>query len=375
MDPRGTIIKGGRSVVERHQLYARVLDETSPGSRLLIISKELSQSSLRTTENQLVPLEIVYVKAGPFFFLRYLNKSRRIIEFEKGNRVLLIAGDPWISFYFAQVIRNTLKASPGVQLQLHGDIFDKNWKQLRWRNCIKSELAKLSLRFATNIRVNTELQSSAISSIVNTKKVLLTVAPVPFTVPGTLVPEVNNRTRPRSIGFVGRLHSERGTSEFVHLVKRLPIKKMGLDVYVMGEGSERANLETALRNAVDGQGIFFLGNLSGRELEVAWQKIGVSIFTAPSESYGLAMRESLVRGIPIWTFPTVGALELVKCLSKDNTESVRVMDSSANKTELERWLEKSLDIQVPDIIKSRLFTDRSVGLQSLIESWLRQTKD
>ena len=225
MDPRGTIIKGGDSVVERHQLYAQVLHETSPGSRLLIISKELSQSSVRTTGNQEVPLEIEYVKTGPFFLLRYLNKSRRIIKWKKETRVLLIAGDPWISFCIAQVIRYTFRPSPEVQLQVHGDIFDKNWKQLRLRNYIKSELAKLSIRSATNIRVNTQLQSSAIRSIVNTSKALLTVAPVPFTVPGTLVPEVNESTRPRSIGFVGRLHSERGTSEFVHLVERLPIKK------------------------------------------------------------------------------------------------------------------------------------------------------
>jgi alkylation response protein AidB-like acyl-CoA dehydrogenase len=92
-------------------------------------------------------------------------------------------------------------------------------------------------------------------------------------------------------------------------------------------------------------------------------------------SYGLAMRESLVRGIPIWTFPTVGALELVECLSKENTESVRVIDNSANQSKLESWLEKSLEMQVPDRIKSRLLIDRSVGLQSLIESWLQQTRD
>jgi glycosyltransferase involved in cell wall biosynthesis len=257
LDPRGTIIKGGRSVVERHQLYARVLTEASPESSLVIISKELFQSSVKNTGNQLAPLEIEYVKAGPFFLLRYLNKSRRFIKLKKETKVLLIAGDPWISFYIAQLIRFTLRPSPRVQLQVHGDIFDKKWKQLQLRNYIKSEIAKFSIRSVANIRVNTELQSIAISSIIDTSQVLLTVAPVPFTVPGTFVPEVNGSKRPRSIGFVGRLHSERGTSEFVHLVERLPIKKMGLDVFVVGAGSERANLETALRNVVDGQEIFF----------------------------------------------------------------------------------------------------------------------
>ncbi len=375
LDPRATIIKGGRSVVERHQLYARVLTETSPESRLVIISKECLKSSEKTTGNQLTPLEIEYVKAGPFFLFRYYIKARQFIKWKKETKVLLITGDPWISFYMAQAIRYTLRSSPRVQLQVHGDIFDKKWKQIRLRNYIKSEIAKFSIRSAANIRVNTVHQSSAIGSIVNTSEVLLTVAPVPFNVPGTLVPEVDRKTRPRSIGFVGRLHSERGTSEFVHLVKRLPIKKMGLDVFVVGEGSERGNLETALRRVVDGQGVFFLGNLSGHELEQAWQKIGVSFFTAPSESYGLAMRESLVRGIPIWTFPTLGALELVECLSKEDTESVRVIKISADQSELEEWLEKSLNSEVPDRIKSRLLLDRSVGLQKLVDSWLQQTKD
>jgi glycosyltransferase involved in cell wall biosynthesis len=375
LDPRGTIIKGGKSVIERHQLYAKALKESSPQSQLLVISKEPLMSSLNSKDNQRATLEFQNVKIGPFYLLRYFCKSRQFIKSNKESKVLLIAGDPWFSFYIAQAIRFTVRPFPGLQVQVHGDIFDKNWKQLQFRNYIKSELAKFSMRSAKNIRVNTELQASAVSSKVGSSKVSISVAPVPFSIPRTFVHEVNGTTRPRSIGFVGRLHRERGTSEFVRLVKRLPLKQMGLDVYVVGEGSDRANLETALKSFVDGQRIFFLGNLSGQDLEQVWQRIGIAIFTAPSESYGLAMRESLVRGVPIWTFPTVGALELLQSLPKEQTESVRIIDASADQSELESWLEKSLNTKVPEGVKSRLLLDRSVGLQSLVDSWLQQTND
>jgi glycosyltransferase involved in cell wall biosynthesis len=89
------------------------------------------------------------------------------------------------------------------------------------------------------------IQSTAVNTIVNSKKVSVTVAPVPFSVPDNFVPELDGSTRPRSIGFVGGLHPERGTSEFVNLIKRLPVSQMDLDIYVVGEGNDRAKMEEA----------------------------------------------------------------------------------------------------------------------------------
>jgi len=371
LDPRGTIARGGNSVIERHKLYAQILNEISPKSKLLIISKSYSKGLPKTERNQLAPLEIENIVAGPFFLFRFFIKSRRVIRSKQKSRVVLIAGDPWISFYITQVIRCSLRPFPRVQLQIHGDIFDKKWRDLSLRNHIKSELARISIRSAANIRVNTEIQSIAVSAIVNSNLVSVTVAPVPFSVPGNFVPDLDGRIRPRSIGFVGRLHPERGTSEFVNLIKSLPVKQMDLDIYIVGEGNDRAKLEDALTSAVDGHRIYFLGNLSGPELEQAWQKIGVSIFTAPSESFGLAIRESLIRGIPVWTFPTVGAIELVKSLGKESTKIIRVIDGKAHVSELESWLEESLNSEVPKTVKSRLLLDRRVGLQKLVESWIK----
>jgi hypothetical protein len=73
----------------------------------------------------------------------------------------------------------------------------------------------------------------------------------------------------------------------------------------------------------------------------------------------------------VWTFPTVGAIELIKSLDRESTQIIRVIDGKADAPELKSWLEESLNSEVPKRVKLRLLLDRRVGLQKLVESWIK----
>ena len=59
-----------------------------------------------------------------------------------------------------------------------------------------------------------------------------------------------------------------------------------------------------------------MGKKSKNAIEEFWSKIGVLLNLAPQESYGLSMREALVRGVPVITKENSGAFEILEDFPK-----------------------------------------------------------
>ena len=47
-------------------------------------------------------------------------------------------------------------------------------------------------------------------------------------------------------------------------------------------------------------------------MENAWERIGILVSTAPSESYGRSLREALMHGVPVWSTDTRGLRDLIQ---------------------------------------------------------------
>jgi hypothetical protein len=110
-----------------------------------------------------------------------------------------------------------------------------------------------------------------------------------------------------------------------------------------------------------------LGHLSETELKEVWKEIGVLVSTAPAESYGRAMREALVAGIPVWAMKSSGVEDLT---SKAGKDAVRILDLTKSSQELSMELDQLLKSKVSPSFRKQFIKDNSTYAQLLAKSWI-----
>ena len=114
-----------------------------------------------------------------------------------------------------------------------------------------------------------------------------------------------------AIGVLGRVEEERGFSNLISFLT-LFAKHNATRIFIAGTGSRQNELVDFIKlNNLENQ-VIFLGFIPQKEIEMFWKSIGVLLNFAPTESYGLSMRESLIRGIPVISSRNTGAMEILK---------------------------------------------------------------
>ena len=158
----------------------------------------------------------------------------------------------------------------------------------------------------------------------------------------------------KDIVYLGRLTVEKGLVELIEGVATLKNKGMIVSVVIVGEGPDRALLETAVRQAQLEKQVEFVGFVSDKHL-ISKYLLDAKVFVLPSYTEGLprSVLEAAALGVPIVCTPVgglplvfshmenlyfidvassksiVGAVEYV--LSNDNSEHVQEMVRRAQK--------------------------------------------
>ena len=361
-DPRNLIF-GNASTLNRHKVYSKMLMKFSQDELKLGVISFQSQKgfSIELIDN-LYSIKI----SRSLIFQRNARKSFAREYNALFNTHLLIAGDPWESFLSAVLFSKMTDRNSRIQVQAHGDIGNRLWINLNWRNRIRSLIAFLSLRFATEIRATTELQASQITSQYGVDPKRIFVVPVPSFYFSDEVALTLNSARPNSLGLVGRIEHDRGLDTFVELTKKLAQVNQDFSVVVVGSGNSRDKLENKLAQFLPPSRISFLGNLDPVNMYKAWNELGVLVSCAPAESYGRSMRESLVHGIPVWATQSSGAIDLFKT-ARDGMEILNLTDSAEELNETyEQLLVRNIDVS----LKTALLNSDQQVISNLVSSWL-----
>lgn len=234
------------------------------------------------------------------FFLRILWKCPRA---ESKFRTI-IAGDPVFGFLAALLIKITSIPLSNIQLQFHGDIYSASTIQ-DGKTLIRFLITRLSLKFAQSIRVVSNFQIEELRPITR-KNVDFRVAPIPL---NYLKIPINSQGERIGIGFIGRLHYERGLNQFVEIVLELRRRYINEPIYVIGDGPEKDYLTGKLQTNSLGGNIFFLGSIKPEELSFQYATLRVVLSCAPNEGYGLTLREAALSGIYVVAHRSNGAIE------------------------------------------------------------------
>jgi glycosyltransferase involved in cell wall biosynthesis len=363
LDPRGNIAVGGKDVIARHENYAKELFRQGKTSRLdlKVLSAGSSVKYSANGKNKMV----INISKPTFNSYMFAKKAHKFIKINNLNVKLLVAGDPWESFWSAYFLSKFLNKKIPIQIQIHGDIADPRWRRINYRNRIRYSFAKLSLPKASSVRAVTKYQAENLVNFFGIKSEKIVVVPVPITVASKSVALTSER--PYTIGLIGRIHQDRGIWEFVKLVRILNSGAKDFKVVVIGDGPSKDKFLLELESVIPKNRIIYLGQLPESELRKVWKRIGVLVSMAPVESYGRVMRESLIAGAPVWATASAGAKDLMDNCKKGE---VRLLDLSESDASLNKDFNSLLKTKVSSDFSKIFVKENNTYAAKLTNSWI-----
>ena len=369
LDPRGVISAGKNDVIERHSNYGKELAKHNKKMdyRLKVLSASTQQVS--TSKNNKT-FEILNITKPTFNSYKFAKNAYKYIESNKLSVKLLVAGDPWESYWSAYFLSRLLNRDIPIQIQVHGDIADPRWRRINLKNRIRYSLAKLSLAKAASVRAVTKYQAENLVNAFGVEKQKIVVVPVPINV---LSKSSSLDThRPKTIGLIGRIHQDRGVWEFIKLVRILKLSSRNFKIVVIGDGPSKEKFLLKLLSVIPKNRVTYLGQLTESELRMAWKKIGVLVSMAPVESYGRVMRESLIAGVPVWATASAGVKDLIDSCKKGE---VKLLDLSKSSTSLEKDFNSLLKTKVSSDFSKRFIKENNTYAAKLANSWINTIKN
>jgi glycosyltransferase involved in cell wall biosynthesis len=291
-----------------------------------------SYTDMRSNESRGDLGEISCFQIKTHDFLSYLRQVfSQVIESDYSPN-LIIAGDPRLGFLAAYLLKLRFSTAK-IQTQFHGnsDSFLGGKRLPRW---LQRYYLNFILRNSLSIRMVSSHQKETFECLAGRSINNVVIAPVPFQVVAKRPPTIGN-----AVGFVGRIHGERGLHRWLDTASEISRMNNDVEFLVIGDGPERDDFLMKLNTLTRGR-VRFLGWLSRSDLQRSWGHIGVLLSTAEQESYGVTLREALCSGLHVVAFENAASREL-------QSKFMDYVHVSQNTSELARMVVEFLDIQIP----------------------------
>jgi len=121
----------------------------------------------------------------------------------------------------------------------------------------------------------------------------------------------DERDRPFTIGYVGRLSAEKGTADFVRVARLVLDRKPGCLFMVIGEGPAGPAMQAAVEAHGMTQDFRFAGYLERDELRTAYESMDVLLLTSHTEGLPITVLEAAASGVCVVATRVGGVPELV----------------------------------------------------------------
>ena len=367
VDPRGHISLGGKDVINRHLNYAKVLFSKSKKAKIVVFTTSNQGNMIFRSKF----MDRFILSKPTFNPIIFSWRAYRCIRKEEIEVSLIVAGDPWESFWTCFLLAKLMRRNTPIQMQIHGDIADPLWRKINWRNKVRFYLAKYSCSKATSIRAVGHNQKNNLIRNLKLNRSKIAVIPVPISHKLLTYKKPKITQRPKSIALIGRIHEDRGIWSFINLINKLNHVSQDFDVIIIGSGQAEFEFLAKIKNVIPRQRLKILGQLSEDSLAKMWNRIGILVSLAPVESYGRAIREAFISGVPVWVSKSSGALDLI---SVANSKGIKLIDlNHSDKTLLKEF--ESLLVDNSDYSLRRKLVDENNGLSILlVNSWLKLIK-
>ena len=126
------------------------------------------------------------------------------------------------------------------------------------------------------------------------------------------MPIIKGRREANSIVSIGRLSKEKGYSDLIDIINILKDRNKNIKLYLIGDGSEKENLENKIKELKLDKNVKLLGFLSFEKCSEYLSKSKVYVMSSFTESFGLVLIEAMSHKLPCIAFDSAsGARELL----------------------------------------------------------------
>jgi glycosyltransferase involved in cell wall biosynthesis len=276
---------------------------------------------------------------------------------------LFIAGDVRFAFLSAVFFKIRYFRAK-LQVQLHGNYSSLLIHPYLPRFIVNSYYYFV-FRFVTSARMVSCHQLASFPLFLQSRIRNVVIAEIPYL---SKTPSRDNSNFPRSIGFVGRIHPERGLDLWAMLANHISELDRDITFVIVGDGVAREKFFSMFDGKTFSR-LDYRGWLNASDLDLAWRTIGALLVTAESESFGIVMREALLRGIYVIALEN----EASKSLKNQFPECVYISTKTQDlvKMALSRC-GKPIPDDLVESVNLALGIEQRTAIQKVANSWLQE---
>ncbi len=291
----------------RQKLYAHLLVEKRPGSRMTVL--------MLTRHRIYQPVHddpVTFIPITGRGVLRLLRLLRQLFALDREHKIDVVAtqtifADAWMALAFAAVTQARVVGqihfdlfSPFAQAENLGGHFNA-----RWRMAIALRLLRyLCVVRVTAQRLQMELFARGLHSIV-------TILPMPASIPTSSVPMAFRANRPKRVLFVGRLVPQKNLRRWMRVAEHVHREEPEVEFLWAGDGPLRTELlAEAERLGLSAQ-LHWLGPVPYGQLPAIYSQVTVFLLTSNYEGLPRVVMEAGVQGVPVVSSRVMGVEDIV----------------------------------------------------------------
>jgi glycosyltransferase involved in cell wall biosynthesis len=367
LDFKGNINSHQIDARKRHLDYGKRLakEPRNQSLNLTVISR-----SDHTLIEKMDCINFFEIRCTKFNVVRFLVQTKKILKNNNVDAKVIVSGDPWESFVLAKLLQVLLNNKSKIQIQIHADISDREWNRLDLKEWLRSKIQSVAIKKSDQVRVVSQRLKQFVLSIDNSQDIVVAPIPITLQIPNIL-PNEKDDTLIR-IGFFGRLHKDRGTDLLIKLVKNLNKERQDFQILIAGKGPEEEFIKKCLESFFGNEKFTFLGHLSQDVLSGYLSSLDLYFSLAPSESYGLGLREAVLFGVPVIAVRSHG---VDQAKEEYGENCIFTLEEDMSAPDLSNLIDRAL---LEKSKKNRTFNTvqgNDVNIDNLIKSWLKLSID
>ncbi|CAN2170833.1 RfaG Glycosyltransferase [Candidatus Nanopelagicaceae bacterium] len=355
--------EGILSLVARFDLYGKAIQENSSNrtSKIVLLAGITRQEFQLVNDLNLESLKVIRVGNPSSLPLLFAIRARRVILRDQIRSKIIVSSDLYFGFLASYLISKLLNQKQFIQISVHGNVLRQD-EFLLVRMARKIYL-NFVFRNSHSIRFVSDFLYKEVSAIFPVADKNNFIAPIPIEVGY----QNNHVKKEKVLAFVGRLHSERGVKEWVEIAAKLLEERTDFRIKICGDGPLSEEMRFSLMKKFNKEQVDFLGRLDRNRMNSEWNAVKVLLSSAPSEGYGLAIREALTSS----TFVCARESGGVTTLSNEYGEVVKTYRDSNEAVEIiSAFLDEDFPIAVSNSFRLEIQQSNMAHMKILVSSWL-----
>ena len=355
--------EGILSLVARFNVYGKTLQENTGhrASKIVLLAGITRQEFQLVNDLNLESLTVIRIGNPSRFPLLFAMKARKVILREQIRSKIIVSSDLYFGFAASYFISKLLNQKQSIQISIHGKVLRRD-EFLMVRMARKIYL-NFVIRNSDSIRFVSDFLYKEISSIFPVSDKNKFIAPIPV----EFGSQNNYVKKEKVLAFVGRLHTERGVKEWAEIALKLLDERADFRIKIIGDGPLLEEISYSLMKKFKKEQVDFLGRLDRSRMDSEWNAVKVLLSSAPSEGYGLAIREALASS----TFVCARDSDGVTTLSNEYGEVVKKYRDSNEAVEIiSAFLDEEFPIAVSTSFRSEIQQSNMEHMKKLVSSWL-----